>query len=869
MFERFTEKAIKVIMLAQEEARRLGHNFVGTEQILLGLIGEGTGVAAKVLKSMGVNLKDARVEVEKIIGRGSGFVAVEIPFTPRAKRVLELSLEEARQLGHNYIGTEHLLLGLIREGEGVAARVLENLGVDLAKVRTQVIRMLGETAEVGAGTGSSGSKGSTKTPTLDEFGSNLTQLAGEGKLDPVVGRQNEIDRVIQILGRRTKNNPVLIGEPGVGKTAIAEGLAQRIQQGDIPDILEEKRVLTLDIGLLVAGTKYRGEFEERLKKIMEEIKSAGNVILVIDEVHTLIGAGAAEGAIDAANILKPALARGELQCIGATTLDEYRKHIERDAALERRFQPVNVGEPSIEDTIEILRGLRERYEQHHRLKITDEALEAAATLGDRYISDRFLPDKAIDLIDEAGSRVRLLNSKLPPAAKEVDKELRAVQKDKEQAVREQDFTRAGELRDKEVELREQIRSLLQTNRDAAENVSSEGEPSGTAVETSASTTGVVTAEPLAPVDSTEAQATELTTPVVDEEDIAQIVASWTGVPVQKLTESESVKLLNMEDTLHKRLIGQDEAVKAVSKAIRRARVGLKNPNRPIASFIFSGPTGVGKTELTKALATYFFGSEEAMIRLDMSEFMERHTVSKLIGSPPGYVGFNEGGQLTEAVRRRPYTVVLFDEIEKAHPDVFNLLLQLLEDGRLTDSKGRTVDFKNTLVIMTSNIGSKVIEKGGGGLGFEFSGENAEENQYNRIRSLVNEELKQYFRPEFLNRLDEIIVFRQLNREEVKQIAEIMLREVFSRIGEKGITLTVSDAFKERLVEEGFNPAYGARPLRRAVMRLLEDSLAEEVLSGRIKDGDCVEVDVDADKKVVVRHRNAGTPVTPELASAGL
>ncbi|OUW49123.1 MAG: ATP-dependent Clp protease ATP-binding subunit ClpC [Synechococcus sp. TMED187] len=869
MFERFTEKAIKVIMLAQEEARRLGHNFVGTEQILLGLIGEGTGVAAKVLKSMGVNLKDARVEVEKIIGRGSGFVAVEIPFTPRAKRVLELSLEEARQLGHNYIGTEHLLLGLIREGEGVAARVLENLGVDLAKVRTQVIRMLGETAEVGAGTGSSGSKGSTKTPTLDEFGSNLTQLAGEGKLDPVVGRQNEIDRVIQILGRRTKNNPVLIGEPGVGKTAIAEGLAQRIQQGDIPDILEEKRVLTLDIGLLVAGTKYRGEFEERLKKIMEEIKSAGNVILVIDEVHTLIGAGAAEGAIDAANILKPALARGELQCIGATTLDEYRKHIERDAALERRFQPVNVGEPSIEDTIEILRGLRERYEQHHRLKITDEALEAAATLGDRYISDRFLPDKAIDLIDEAGSRVRLLNSKLPPAAKEVDKELRAVQKDKEQAVREQDFTRAGELRDKEVELREQIRSLLQTNRDAAENVSSEGEPSGTAVETSASTTGVVTAEPLAPVDSTEAQATELTTPVVDEEDIAQIVASWTGVPVQKLTESESVKLLNMEDTLHKRLIGQDEAVKAVSKAIRRARVGLKNPNRPIASFIFSGPTGVGKTELTKALATYFFGSEEAMIRLDMSEFMERHTVSKLIGSPPGYVGFNEGGQLTEAVRRRPYTVVLFDEIEKAHPDVFNLLLQLLEDGRLTDSKGRTVDFKNTLVIMTSNIGSKVIEKGGGGLGFEFSGENAEENQYNRIRSLVNEELKQYFRPEFLNRLDEIIVFRQLNREEVKQIAEIMLREVFSRIGEKGITLTVSDAFKERLVEEGYNPAYGARPLRRAVMRLLEDSLAEEVLSGRIKDGDCVEVDVDADKKVVVRHRNAATPVTPELASAGL
>ena len=846
MFERFTEKAIKVIMLAQEEARRLGHNFVGTEQILLGLIGEGTGVAAKVLKSMGVNLKDARVEVEKIIGRGSGFVAVEIPFTPRAKRVLELSLEEARQLGHNYIGTEHLLLGLIREGEGVAARVLENLGVDLAKVRTQVIRMLGETAEVSAGGGGGGAKGSTKTPTLDEFGNNLTQLATEAKLDPVVGRHNEIDRVIQILGRRTKNNPVLIGEPGVGKTAIAEGLAQRIQQGEIPDILEDKRVLTLDIGLLVAGTKYRGEFEERLKKIMEEIKAAGNVILVIDEVHTLIGAGAAEGAIDAANILKPALARGELQCIGATTLDEYRKHIERDAALERRFQPVNVGEPSIDDTIEILRGLRERYEQHHRLKITDDALVAAATLGDRYISDRFLPDKAIDLIDEAGSRVRLLNSKLPPAAKEVDKELRSVQKEKEDAVRDQDFTKAGELREKEVELREQIRSLLQANKDEvkADATSESGETA-----------------------ATEAPASD-SSPMVNEEDIAQIVASWTGVPVQKLTESESVKLLNMEETLHKRLIGQDEAVKAVSKAIRRARVGLKNPNRPIASFIFSGPTGVGKTELTKALATYFFGSEEAMIRLDMSEFMERHTVSKLIGSPPGYVGFNEGGQLTEAVRRRPYTVVLFDEIEKAHPDVFNLLLQLLEDGRLTDSKGRTVDFKNTLIIMTSNIGSKVIEKGGGGLGFEFSGESAEESQYTRIRSLVNEELKQYFRPEFLNRLDEIIVFRQLNRDEVKEIAEIMLKEVFGRMGEKGITLTVSDAFKERLVEEGYNPAYGARPLRRAVMRLLEDSLAEEVLSGRIKDGDHAEVDVDENKKVVVRHKGQ-VDTAPQLAGASV
>jgi len=838
MFERFTEKAIKVIMLAQEEARRLGHNFVGTEQILLGLIGEGSGVAAKVLKSLGVNLKDSRIEVEKIIGRGSGFVAVEIPFTPRAKRVLELSLEEARQLGHNYIGTEHLLLGLIREGEGVAARVLENLNIDLTKVRTQVIRMLGETAEVGTGTSST--KGNLKTATLDEFGTNLTKLASESKLDPVVGRHSEIDRVVQILGRRTKNNPVLIGEPGVGKTAIAEGLAQRIQTGDIPDILEDKRVLTLDIGLLVAGTKYRGEFEERLKKIMEEIKSAGNVILVIDEVHTLIGAGAAEGAIDAANILKPALARGELQCIGATTLDEYRKHIERDAALERRFQPVMVGEPSIEDTIEILKGLRERYEQHHRLKITDDALEAAAHLGDRYISDRFLPDKAIDLIDEAGSRVRLINSKLPPEAKQIDRELRQVQKQKEESVRDQNFDKAGQLREKEMELSGKIKEVLENKKE-----STTFDESNT--------------------DSIKKDSKLLQNPLVSEEDVAHIVASWTGVPVQKLTETESVKLLNMEETLHQRLIGQDEAVKAVSRAIRRARVGLKNPNRPIASFIFSGPTGVGKTELTKSLASYFFGSEEAMIRLDMSEFMERHTVSKLIGSPPGYVGFNEGGQLTEAVRRRPYTVVLFDEVEKAHPDVFNLLLQLLEDGRLTDSKGRTVDFKNTLLIMTSNIGSKVIEKGGGGLGFEFSGDSVEDSQYNRIKSLVNEELKQYFRPEFLNRLDEIIVFRQLTKNEVKEIAEIMLQEVFVRLEDKGIKLNVTDAFKERLVEEGYNPSYGARPLRRAVMRLLEDSLAEEVLSGRIKDGDNALVDIDDNKKVTINISSEES--SQELAGA--
>ena len=809
MFERFTEKAIKVIMLAQEEARRLGHNFVGTEQILLGLIGEGTGIGPKVLKSMGVNLKDARVEVEKIIGRGSGFVAVEIPFTPRAKRVLELSLEEARQLGHNYIGTEHLLLGLIREGEGVAARVLENLDVDLSKVRSQIIRSLGENTEVASGSNAPRSK----TPTLAEFGTDLSQKAKDGKLDPVVGRAKEIERVIQILGRRTKNNPVLIGEPGVGKTAVAEGLAQRIANKDIPDTLENKMVMALDIGLLIAGTKYRGEFEERLKKIMDEVRKANNIILVIDEVHTLIGAGAAEGAIDAANILKQALSRGELQCIGATTLEEYRKHIEKDAALERRFQPVMVGEPSVEETIEILYGLRERYEKHHELTISDEALTAAAKFADQYIADRFLPDKAIDLIDEAGSRVRLMNSQLPEGVKELDRELKTLLKQKDEAVRNQDFEKAGQLRETEMELKAQINAFTFSYNDAKKNK-------------------------------------DVTSPVVTEEDIAHIVAAWTSIPVNKLTKSESEKLLQMEETLHSRIIGQDEAVVAVSRAIRRARVGLKSPNRPIASFIFSGPTGVGKTELTKALATYFFGSEEAMVRLDMSEYMERHTVSKLIGSPPGYVGYNEGGQLTEAVRRRPYTVVLFDEIEKAHPDVFNLMLQIFEDGRLTDSKGRTIDFKNTLLILTSNVGSKVIEKGGGGLGFELA-EDELSSQYSRIKSLVNEELKQYFRPEFLNRLDEIIVFRQLTKDEVAQIAEIMLNEVFERISLKGIQLEVTERFKNRLVDEGYNPTYGARPLRRAVMRLLEDSLAEEVLSEKIKSGDTAVVDVGEDNKVKV------------------
>ncbi|MBD2016433.1 ATP-dependent Clp protease ATP-binding subunit [Microcoleus sp. FACHB-53] len=811
MFERFTDTAIKVIRLAQEEARRLGHNFVGTEQILLGLIGEADGIAATVLQSLGVTLQEVREEIEKIIGRGSGFVAVEIPFTPRSKRVLELSLEESRTLGQDYVGTEHLLLGLIRDGEGVAARVLLNLGVDSKEVRAKVIEMLSEAKP----TLNERSRTRTKTPTLDECGTNLTQLAAQGKLDPVVGRQKEVERMIQILVRRTKNNPILIGEPGVGKTALAEGLAQRIVNNDVPISLQGKQVLTLDTGSLLAGTKYRGEFEERLKKIIEEIRSCQNIILMVDEVHTLVGAGAVSGSLDAANILKPALARGELQCIGATTLDEYRKYIERDAALERRFQPVMVDEPSVEETIEILYGLRDRYEQHHQLKISDLALEAAAKLSDRYISDRFLPDKAIDLIDEAGSRVRILNSKVPSSAKSLKKELRQVLKDKVDAIGLQEFSKAGEMRAQEMRIQSEIRALIQ---DEQSNLSDADD-----------------------VDYA---------PVVNQEDIAHIVASWTGIPVNKLTESESAKLLQMEDILHQRLIGQEEAVKAISRAIRRARVGISNPNRPIASFIFSGPTGVGKTELAKSLAAYFFGSESAMIRLDMSEYMERHTVSKLIGSPPGYVGFNEGGQLTEAVRRSPYTVVLFDEIEKAHPDVFNLLLQILEDGRLTDTKGRTVDFRNTLLIMTSNIGSKVIEKGGSGLGFDSS-ENQADAGYRFISSLVNEELKAYFRPEFLNRLDEIIVFRQLTKNEVKQISSILLNEVFSRLREQGITLEVTERFKDRLVDEGYDPSYGARPLRRAITRLLEDCLAEEILSGRLQEADVVVVDIDDQGQIKV------------------
>ncbi len=803
MFEHFTSEAIRVIMLAQEEARRLGHNFVGTEQILLGLMGEGTGVAAKVLAELGVTLKEARREVEKIIGRGSGFVPPEIPFTPKVKSLFEQSFREAHSLGHNYINTEHLLLGLTEAGEGVAAKVLQNLGVDLPVIRSAVMSRLGEDTAVVAGGRSNSQR--NQNLSVEEFGRNLTKLAQEGRLDPVVGRQQEIERTVQILGRRTKNNPVLIGEPGVGKTAIAEGLAQRIVNQDVPEVLLDKQVISLDMGSVVAGTRFRGDFEERLKKIMEEVRTAGNIILVIDEIHTLVGAGGTEGGLDAANILKPALARGELQCIGATTLDEYRQHIERDAALERRFQPILVGEPSVAETIEILYGLRGAYEQHHRVHITDEAIVAAAELADRYISDRFLPDKAIDLIDEAGSRVRLRHSRIANN-KELKRELTTATKAKSEAIRVQDFGKAGKLRIQELSL--QARLDLEENQET------------------------------------------VNAPLVNEEDIAQIVASWTGVPVNKLTESESELLLHLEDTLHTRLIGQEQAVTSVSRAIRRARVGLKSPNRPIASFIFSGPTGVGKTELAKALAAYFFGSEESMVRLDMSEYMESHNVSKLIGSPPGYVGYDEGGQLTEAVRRKPYTVLLFDEIEKAHPDVFNMLLQILDDGHLTDAKGRKVDFKNTLIILTSNIGSKVIEKGGSSLGFEF--DNAAEASYHRIRNLVNEELKAYFRPEFLNRVDDIIVFTQLNKDEVKQIAEIMLRDVGSRLKEKNITLEVTEAFKEKVVQEGYDPSYGARPLRRAIVRLLEDSLVEAILSGEIANGDKAIVDVDDDGQVKVR-----------------
>ena len=809
MFERFTEKAIKVIMLAQEEARRLGHNFVGTEQVLLGLIGEGTGVAAKTLKSMGVTLKDARAEVEKIIGRGSGFVAVEIPFTPRAKRVLELSWDEARQLGHNYIGTEHLLLGLIREGEGVAARVLENLGVDLNKIRSNVIKMLGESKPQSVSSGSSSSSsstgGKTKTPSLDEFGRDLTLAAQELRLDPVVGREKEIERVIQILARRTKNNPVLIGEPGVGKTAVAEGLATRIVNAEVPDILDGKKVIQLDMGLLVAGTKYRGEFEERLKKIMDEIRQAGNIILVIDEMHTLIGAGAAEGAIDAANILKPALSRGEIQVIGATTLDEYRKYVEKDSALERRFQPVIIDEPSEDESIEILKGLKPKYEEHHKLIISDEAIVAAVKLSNKYITDRFLPDKAIDVIDEASSKVRLKVSNLSPEGKELEKELRALIKEKEDAIRNQEFEKASQLRDDEAELKDRIREMTQKYKEEH----------------------------------------EANKPTVTAENVAEVISTMTGVPVTKLTEGESERLLKLEDTLHKRVIGQNEAVVAISKAIRRARVGLKSPNRPIGSFIFCGPTGVGKTELAKALAEAVFGSEDNMIRVDMSEFMEKHSTAKLIGSPPGYVGYDDGGHLTELVRKKPYSVILFDEIEKAHPDVFNIMLQILDDGRLTDAKGRHVNFKNTIIIMTSNVGASMITSTAK-LGFS-TGDDEAKDKYEKLKETVSEEMKKAFRPEFLNRIDETIVFAHLTQEEIRQIVDLMLKDLFKRLAERELSVEVTDEVKDHLAKNGYSEAYGARPLRRLIQRKIEDMLAEEILSGKYNPGDTIVIKLVDDK----------------------
>ena len=813
MFERFTEKAIRVIMLAQEEARRLGHNFVGTEQVLLGLIGEGSGVAAKTLKSMGVNIKDARAQVEKIIGRGSGFVAVEIPFTPRAKKVLELSWDEARQLGHNYIGTEHLLLGLIREGEGVAAKVLENLGVDLNKCRSNVIKLLGETrtgqSPQTTTTGAPQSK--AKTPSLDEFGTDLTLAAQEQRLDPVVGREKEIERVIQILARRTKNNPILIGEPGVGKTAIAQGLAMKIIDCEVPDILENKKIIQLDMGLLVAGTKYRGEFEERLKKIMDEIRQAGNVILVIDEMHTLIGAGAAEGAIDAANILKPALSRGEIQVIGATTLDEYRKHIEKDSALERRFQMVLVEQPSIDETIQIIKGLKSKYEEHHKLFISDEAIVAATELSSKFITERFLPDKAIDLIDEAASKVRLNVSSLPPEGKELEKELKATIKEKEDAIRNQEFEKASDLRDLEAQIKDKIREY----QDAWKNTQDANKP----------TVGV--------------------------DEVAAVVSTITGIPVTKITEGESERLLKLEETLHNRVIGQNEAVVALSKAIRRARVGLKSPNRPIGSFIFSGPTGVGKTELAKALAEAVFGSEDNIVRIDMSEFMEKHTTSKLIGSPPGYVGYDDGGHMTEIIRKKPYSVVLFDEIEKAHPDVFNIMLQILDDGRLTDSKGRLVNFKNTIIIMTSNVGASMITSTQK-LGFSVS-QDSKKDKYEKLKDTVMEEMKKSFRPEFLNRIDDIIVFAHLSQDEIRQIVDLMLKDLFKRLDERELKIEVGNDVKDYLAKEAYNEAYGARPLRRVIQKKIEDVLAEEILTGKYQANDTLVMKMEDDKIVIEKQ----------------
>ncbi len=805
---RFTERAQKVLIIAQQEAAALGFNYVGTEHLLLGLVKEGKGIAAQVLRGMGVDSEKVIEKIEELTGRGDQSAAPQMIYlTPRTKRVLELSVLEARRMNHNYVGTEHLLLGLIREGEGVAAKVLRDLNVDLGKAREEIIKTLSSGVPGQAESAQDG----VQTPTLDQYGRDLTQMVRDGKLDPVIGRTKEIERVIQILSRRTKNNPVLIGEPGVGKTAIAEGLAQKIVEGQVPEIIKGKRVVTLDLASMVAGAKYRGEFEERLKKVMSELISAGNVILFIDEMHTIIGAGAAEGAIDASNILKPALARGEIQAIGATTLDEYRKHVEKDPALERRFQPIMVGEPTVEETIQILTGLRDKYESHHRVKITDEAIRAAAVLSDRYIADRFLPDKAIDLIDEAASKVRIKTITAPPELKELEEKIEDIKKEKEEAISHQEFEKAAALRDEERKLKQQL-----------EEIKGNWEKD----------TRQATAE-------------------VDEENIAAIVSDWTGIPVTKLAEEETQRLAKLEDVLHRRVIGQDEAVKAVAKAVRRARVGLKDPKRPIGSFIFLGPTGVGKTELSRALAEALFGDEDATIRIDMSEYMEKHSVSRLVGSPPGYVGYEEGGQLTEKVRRKPYSVILLDEIEKAHPDVFNILLQILEDGRLTDSKGRTVDFKNTVVIMTSNVGAHTIRKQKR-LGFTDAGEDVKKDEYQKMKEGIMEELKKTFRPEFLNRVDETIVFHQLEEDHIIKIVDLMLAELSKRVEDLQISLEVTDQAKQLIAKEGFDPMYGARPLRRAIQNMIEDRLSEEMLSGKVKEGDTVMVDAKDGEIVLTR-----------------
>lgn len=821
MFEKFTEGAIKVIMLSQEEARRMGHNFVGTEQLLLGVIGQRHGIGARALKKLKVTLKKARKEIELYIGRGTGFVASEIPFTPRAKRVLEMAVHEGKDLGQNFVGTEHILLALIAEADGVAMRTLDKLNVDIQKLRNLILTYIEETQEEILRPLTQAEKfllerekKGSPTPTLDEYAENITKEAIDGNLDPVIGREKEIDDVIAVLARRTKNNPVLIGEPGVGKTAVAEGLAQLILTEKVPDFLDGSLIMALDLGSILAGTKYRGEFEERLKRIVEEAQNDSAVIIVIDEIHTLVGAGAAEGAVDAANILKPALARGKFRCIGATTNDEYRKYIERDPALERRFQPVHVEEPSVGTTIEILRGLRSKFEQHHTLSYHDKALEQAAILSDKYVADRYLPDKAIDVLDEAGARVRLENRRLPLGLRSLMHELQETIKDKEECIKEHDFEAAKQLLDHEMEVRTHIRIMKQS-----------------------ALTNEVRGFTRRDVD------------IVTETDVSDVISNWTGIPVTKITGSESERLLRMEDTIHERIIGQKHAVISVSKAIRRARVGLRNPNRPIASFIFAGPTGVGKTELTKALSDYMFSTEDSMIRLDMSEYMEKHTVAKLIGSPPGYVGYNEGGQLTEAVRSKPYSVVLFDEVEKGHPDVFNLLLQILDDGRLSDSKGRVIDFTNTLIIMTTNLGSKIIERESGiksktdqgdrgfkitpdaVLGWEPVPEAIKDPElFARVSKLVNEELKNFFRPEFLNRIDEIIVFNHLTRIDIWEICELQIKSVQKRLKEKGINLIVDLAVQAFLTDEGYDPIYGARPLRRAIMKYLEDTLAEQCLS---------------------------------------